>query len=131
MDGQKTVLIVEDDRPLRELLKVRLEGQHYQVFCASNGKSALDLCREHQPDLLLLDVNLPDILGVDVLEAIHGSVKEYGNPKIIVLTGIAYSIDDPKERWTQEYQVADFLAKPFDYEELLRKIEAALNQPNQ
>jgi DNA-binding response OmpR family regulator len=126
MSTKKKILIVEDDKPLRELLKVRLEKQHYEVSSAANGQTALDLCKELHPDVMLLDVNLPDILGVDVLEAIKSSPKEYGSPKVIVLTGIAYSIDDPKERWAREYDVADFLAKPFDYEELLKKIELAL-----
>ncbi|MBN2145062.1 MAG: response regulator [Candidatus Aureabacteria bacterium] len=126
MSDKKTILIVEDDKPLRELLKVRLERQHFDVQCAANGQAALEICKNIHPNVILLDVNLPDILGVDVLEAIKSSPKDYGTPKVIVLTGIAYSIDDPKERWAREYDVADFLAKPFDYEELLKKIETAL-----
>ncbi len=123
MSDQKKVLVVEDDKPLRELLAMRLESQKYTVFSAETGQEALALMKENKPDLILLDVNLPDILGVDILDAIKASSAEYGNPKIIVLTGIAYSIDDPKERWKKEYGVADFMTKPFDYEVLLRKIE--------
>ena len=71
---------------------------------------------------MLLDVNLPDILGVDIAETIRNSKADFGPPKIIVVTGIAYSIDDPKEQWQKVFGVVDFIAKPFDFEDLLKKI---------
>ena len=71
---------------------------------------------------MLLDVNLPDILGVDIAEMIRKSKADFGPPKIIVVTGIAYSIDDPKEQWQKVFGVVDFIAKPFDFEDLLKKI---------
>ena len=126
MEKRRIVLIVEDDAPLRDLLSVRLQAHHYDVFTAKNGQQALEICRQHKPHLMLLDVNLPDILGIDVVENIQSAPLEFGTPKVIVLTGIAYSVDDPKERWSNEYGVADFIAKPFDYEVLLQKIETAL-----
>jgi DNA-binding response OmpR family regulator len=126
MSKRNTILVVEDERALRELLSLRLQAQNYEIFSAEDGQTALILCKEKKPDLMLLDVNLPDILGVDIAEVIQASKTEFGPPKIIVITGIAYSVDDPKERWQREYGVADFVTKPFDYEDLLRKIEFVL-----
>jgi two-component system, OmpR family, response regulator VanR len=102
MADKKKILIVEDDKPLRELLAMRLKTQSYEVFTAEDGKTALSLCKEKKPDLMLLDVNLPDILGVDIADMIKNSKTDFGHPKIIVITGIAYSVDDPKERWQRE-----------------------------
>lgn len=127
-DKKKRILVIEDDKSLRELLAVRLRTHDYEVDTAENGKTGLSLCREKKPDLMLLDVNLPDILGVDIAEIIRNSKADFGPPKIIVVTGIAYSVDDPKDRWQREFGVADFIAKPFDFEELLRKITKVLEE---
>lgn len=127
-DKKKRILVIEDDRSLRELLAVRLRTQGYEVDSAENGKTGLSLCKEKKPDLMLLDVNLPDILGVDIAEMIRNSKADFGPPKIIVVTGIAYSIDDPKDRWQREFGVSDFITKPFDFEDLLRKITQVLEE---
>ena len=126
MDDKFKILVVEDDKPLCDLLALRLQSQGYEVYTSQNGRGALSLCREIKPHLMLLDVNLPDILGVDIAEMIRNSKAEFGPPKIIVITGIAYSVEDPKERWEKEYGVADFIAKPFDFEDLLSRISALL-----
>lgn len=128
MTNKKKILIVEDDKPLRDLLSIRLQSHNYETFSAEDGKTAIALCKEQKPDLMLLDVNLPDILGVDIADMVKNSKSDFGSPKIIIITGIAYSVDDPKERWQKEYQVADFISKPFDYEELLQKIAKVLNE---
>ena len=127
-DKKKRILVIEDDRSLRELLAVRLRTQGYEVDSAENGKTGLSMCKEKKPDLMLLDVNLPDILGVDIAEMIRNSKADFGPPKIIVVTGIAYSIDDPKDRWQREFGVSDFITKPFDFEDLLRKITQVLEE---
>ena len=127
-DKKKRILVIEDDKSLRELLAVRLRTYDYEVDTAENGKTGLSLCKEKKPDLMLLDVNLPDILGVDIAEMIRNSKADFGPPKIIVVTGIAYSIDDPKDRWQREFGVSDFITKPFDFEDLLRKITQVLEE---
>ena len=65
------VLLVEDDKPLRDLLTMRLESDDFQVHSAENGKMALSLCQDHPVDLILLDINLPDILGIELLDIIR------------------------------------------------------------
>ena len=122
----KKILVVEDEPTLRELFAMRLKEQGYDVSIAPDGKTALSLCSEKRPHIILLDVNLPDILGVDIVEKIHKAENEFGKPKIIVITGISYSIKDAESLWLKEFGVAAFFPKPFDLQELLDKIESIL-----
>ena len=60
---KKKILIVDDDKTLRDLLEKNLKKENYDVYTAQDGNTALRLCREKQPDLILLDIKLPDMLG--------------------------------------------------------------------
>jgi len=120
---EKKVLIVEDDAFLREALVLFCKIQPYEVYATANGVTALFLCKEKKPDVLILDINLPDIMGTDVILKIKDSEEEYGSPKIIVISGIAYSMNDVKDRWMKNYGVDDFFLKPFVFEKLLKSIK--------
>ena len=93
---------------------------------ANDGNTALISCKEEQPNLILLDIKLPDMHGIDVVNIISKQKAKYGFPKIIIITGYGYSIDNVKKNFQREFKVAGFLTKPIDYELFLRKIEETL-----
>lgn len=132
----KKVLIVDDDAGVRNFLKAGLE-EFYEINLASDGLSAVNLCNEFKPDLIILDVVLPDILGMEVLKKIKENCTDCIMPKILILTGAAnfyakkpskaYQAElEAKELWIKQYGVSDFLSKPFSFDLLLSKIKSLL-----
>lgn len=123
--GLGRVLLVEDERDLREMVVTRLRGSGYEVAEADTVHSALELTRQFLPDIVLLDVGLPDGSGFDLLETLR---SEPGAPAIIFLTALG----TPDNRLRGLYGGAvDFLAKPFDLGELVARIAAAMRQRRQ
>jgi DNA-binding response OmpR family regulator len=120
-----TVLIVEDDPSIARLLQVYLGEQGYAVLMASRGQTALEICRVTPPDLVLLDVGLPDISGYDVGIALRASPDTQNIP-IVILTAYGERAD----RLTAHNLVrADyFLGKPFDVEEVFSVIRNQLSE---
>lgn len=123
--AQDTILIVEDDQAIARLLDVYLTEQGYRVLLAVRGQDALELCRSTPPDLVVLDVRLPDISGYDVGIALRASPETQHIP-IIVLTAFGERAD----RLTAHNLVrADyFLGKPFDIEEVASVIRNQLSE---
>ena len=77
-----TILIVDDEPRIRDFVRMNLELEHYQVIEASNGQEALDALREHLPDLVVLDVKMPEMDGFETLRAI----REVSTVPVIMLT---------------------------------------------
>ncbi len=123
--GNDTILIVEDDPAIARLLEVYLTSKGYSVLMASRGKQALAICRATPPDLIVLDVRLPDISGYDVGIALRGS-PETQNIPIVILTAFSERAD----RLAAHNVVrADyFLGKPFDIEEVYSVIRNQLSE---
>lgn len=109
--SSNTILIVDDDEMIRILLRQALSKESYTVYEAENGIKAMDLCDMHHPDVVLLDVNLPDISGFEVCQFIRGSAYGADIP-VIMITGM----DDTKsiER-AYEYGATDFIIKPINW----------------
>lgn len=120
------IAVIEDDNVLRELLKIRLESQGFEVSDFGSAEEAENELKIHQVDLLLMDVNLPNKLGVDLAKEIKEDTS-YGAPKIIILTGVSFSIDDMKNQWKIKYGIDDYIEKPFDFKNLLDKITKLIN----
>lgn len=122
---QDTILIVEDDPAIARLLEVYLTEKGYHILMASRGHEALEICRATPPDLIVLDVRLPDISGYDVGIALRGS-PETQNIPIVVLT----AFHERSSRMTAHNLVrADyFLGKPFDIEEVYSVIRNQLSE---
>ena len=118
--GQK-ILIVEDDETLLEMLVYNLERQGYEVVSVSNGRSAIPLAHEHQPDLVLLDVMLPGIDGFEVCRILR---KEMNMP-ILMLTARSEEIDKVVGL---EMGADDYLTKPFSMRELQARVKAQLRR---
>ena len=114
-----TILVVDDDKNLRRLYKAELEAEGYRVVLASDGSQALDVVREEKPDLVIMDIRMPD---VDGLEAMVRILKERG--KLPVLLNSAYSnYYDNFLTWAAE----GYLIKSSDLAPLKRKIREVLS----
>jgi two-component system, OmpR family, KDP operon response regulator KdpE len=109
------ILIVEDDRALLRALTIGLRTQGYDALPAADGRSALDAVREDGPDLLILDLGLPDMSGLDVLR----DVRERGDTPVIVLSARSSSQEKVQ---ALDLGADDYITKPFSVEELLARI---------
>jgi two-component system, OmpR family, response regulator len=127
-----SVVVCEDDTPTLELLCENLTADRFGVLPAPSASDALRLCRYKQPDLMLLDLTLPDASGLDVLQEIReadGVVSRF-DPRlpVIVLTG--RGADEDRVRGL-EFGADDYLVKPFHYGELRARIAAVLRRVDQ
>ncbi len=127
--GQKpahTVLILEDTIELAEILRATLERMGLTVYNESHGERAIERYHEVQPDLMLLDLALPDTTGWKVLEAIREQQRGGKKARIIVIT--AYG--DPANRLMGKLQdIYDYLVKPFKPDDIEALARRALNLP--
>ena len=118
----RTVLVVEDNELNRKLLEVRLEIQGYLSLCTDRGEAALDMAREQQPDLILMDIQLPGISGVDVIKQLKADERTKDIP-IIAVTAFAMSYDESK---ILASGCDGYLAKPFRGQDLVEAIERCI-----
>lgn len=116
-----TILVVDDDTPIRSLLRQELTEAGYQVKEAANGKAALDMVRLHKPDLIILDVMMPEINGFDVAAVLKNDPATMDIPIIIL------SIVQDKERGFR-IGVDRYLTKPINTEQLFHEVEELLEQ---
>jgi len=119
-DIREKILILEDEKLLRMTMRKRLEDEGYRVLEAETGKAALELIREDEPDLLLLDYKLPDMTGIEVLRQVR---ELHLDTSAILLTAFS-SIGSAVE--AMKLGAHDYLDKPVDYDELLATIGKAL-----
>src|SRR5919106_6884761 len=124
-----TVVVCEDDQPTLELLCDHLPADRYRALAAPCASDALRLCHYKQPDLLLLDLRLPDASGLDVLREIRGTDGSNGrfapDLPVIVLSGRGSPAD--RVRGLAE-GADDYVVKPFQIEELVWRLRAVLRR---
>jgi two-component system KDP operon response regulator KdpE len=114
-----TVLVVDDELPIRRLLKRKLASQNYQVIEAETGKAALDLIKREDPDVVILDLGLPDMDGLDMIPLI----REHSRVPIVVLS----SRGDERVKVEALLRGADdYVTKPFGMDELVARLYTAL-----
>lgn len=113
------VLVVDDEPPIRKLLRMGLNAQGYDTLDAPNGRSALSLLGE-QPDIVILDLGLPDMDGLDLLQSIRA---QHESIPIVVLSSRG---DEAGKVQALDSGADDYVTKPFGMEELLARIRAAL-----
>lgn len=109
------ILVVEDDAPVRNLITTTLKAHDYKYIVAPNGESAVMEASTHNPDIVLLDLGLPDIDGVEVIRRI----RSWSNMPIIVISARSEDSDKIKALDTG---ADDYLTKPFSVEELLARL---------
>ncbi|GFE72185.1 response regulator transcription factor [Chroococcus sp. FPU101] len=115
------ILIVDDDSAIRHLIMRFLSQKNYHVQGAADGKSALAVFEQFSPDLVILDVNLPDTLGYDLCEKMQALTNVY----ILILTSRT-DFDDKRKGFLRGAD--DYITKPFDLEELDLRIRAILKR---
>ncbi len=123
MSAPKKILVVEDEPDLQDILKHVLEDGGYAVQCASNGKEGLRLYEEFVPNLILLDVHLPDMSGFDVCRKIRTDQSRPKTP--IIICSVRSEVAPVTEGL--DAGADDYILKPFEVDELLERVEAALD----
>ena len=117
----KTILIVDDEAPIRDILVYNLEKEGYKTIEASDGITAIDIALEKKPDLILLDVMLPKLDGLSVCKRIKNSL----NVPILMLTAKDNEVD---KIVGLELGADDYITKPFSVRELVARVKANLRK---
>ena len=120
----KNILVVEDDLDIRELISFNLQNEGHQVFEAKDGEAGIDKAREKLPDLILLDLMLPGIQGLDVCRIIK-SDQETKEIPIIMVTALGQEEDIVKGL---ETGADDYITKPFSIKVLIARVNAVLKR---
>ena len=118
---EKQILLIEDDNALARMMHMQLEYAGYQVTVCKNGASGIQAAHESDPDLILLDILLPDMDGWDVCE----QLKEITDAPIIFSTALGSERDVVRGL---DLGADDYMIKPFSYKELLARVKAALHR---
>lgn len=121
MSVQPLVLVVDDEPGILRLLKQELSVQGFRVIGASSGEEALRLAEEHRPDIVLLDILMPDISGLEVMRGL----RQRSNAPVILVT--ARDTDMDKIRGL-ELGADDYIVKPFNPEEVAARVRAVLRR---
>ena len=121
MKRQTRILVVDDEQYILDMLKCTLEDEGYEVDVAADGKSALALLIEYQPDLVLLDIKMPNLNGYQVLELI----RKKSEVPVIMLTGVLEAISVHQ---SVSLGADDYVRKPFRTRELLARIKNKLRR---
>lgn len=119
MNSKATILVIDDEAPIRRLLKITLQSNDYDVAEAATAKEGTVMAASHPPDLIILDIGLPDASGHDVLQELR---EWYTNPVII----LSVQKDEEDIITALDNGANDYLTKPFRTGELLARIRSAL-----
>ncbi|WP_197585791.1 response regulator transcription factor [Thermosulfidibacter takaii] len=115
------VLVVEDDKDIQRILKDQLENEGYKAITADNGSEALKKFEDYRPDIVILDLNLPDMDGLEVCK----EIRENGDLPIIILT-VRDGLSDKLKGF--ECGACDYVLKPFEFLELAARIRVHLER---
>lgn len=115
------ILIVDDEKPIRHFIKVSLETQKYACLEAQDGSEALALAASHHPDIMILDLGLPDMDGLDVIR----KLREWSGMSVIVVSARGHEREKVE---ALDVGADDYLTKPFGVAELLARIRVALRR---
>ncbi|MCR1840438.1 response regulator [Murimonas intestini] len=117
------IMVVEDDQAVKNLITTTLETQEYKYITAANGSQAIMEAVSHQPDIMLLDLGLPDMDGVDIIK----KVRTWSNMPIIVISARS---EDRDKIDALDAGADDYLTKPFSVEELLARLRVTFRRLN-
>jgi DNA-binding response OmpR family regulator len=117
-----TILVVEDDPRMQRVLQRMFMAEQYAVFCAGDGKTALDLFRMHKPDAVVLDLILPQISGRDLCQKFKSLAPE---SPVIIVSAISEVVD---KVLLLELGADDYVTKPFSPRELMARVQAAIRR---
>lgn len=121
MKRKQTILVVDDEPMVLDLFEEILSKERYTLLTANNGKEALELVRKKTPDLVILDLKLPDVSGIETLRRINRLSE---NTEVIIITGYG-SMETT--RAAMRLGAYDYITKPFDIDYIRALIEDALS----
>lgn len=119
--NKPVILVVEDDAPVRNLMSTTLKTHDYKYLTAPTGRDAIMMASSHNPDVVFLDLGLPDMDGIEVIS----QIRSWSNMPIIVIS--ARSEDDDKIT-ALDAGADDYLTKPFSVEELLARLRVTIRR---
>lgn len=122
MDGPHHILIIEDDRRLAEALRLVLEREHHRVSTATRGEEGLTLAIRERPDLVVIDLGLPDLDGLEVCQRLRNRTYV----PIMIMTGAA--VEEQDKVVGLRFGADDYLVKPFGIAEFSARVEALLRR---
>ena len=122
MEQKKTVLIVEDEKNIVDIIRFNLQRTGYNTLEAYDGEAGLAMAREKKPDLILLDVMMPKMMGFDVCRALRA---EGDNVPVIILTARE---EEEDKILGLEIGADDYITKPFDSKEMAARVKAVLRR---
>lgn len=118
----RTLLIVDDEDGIRSLVRMTLDSDAYRIIEASEGRQALELAHEHHPDLVLLDVMLPDVSGIEICRELKADPL-MSSTSVVMLTAKAQHNDVGE---AEEAGADGYFTKPFSPIALIQKVETIL-----
>ena len=119
MANKQTILVIEDEKNIGNYIDTILNSNEYKVLRAMNGRTGLSLCTSHHPEVILLDLGLPDIDGMEVLQ----QIREFSSVPVIVISA---RTQEREKVEALDGGADDYITKPFGAEELLARIRTAL-----
>jgi DNA-binding response OmpR family regulator len=123
MPDQKTILLVEDEPLLANLLKQRLEKEGYAVILAGDGEASLSVLKTTHPDLILLDIILPKMSGFELMEQLKDN-PAYGSSPIVIISNLGQDTDIQKGRMLGA--IGYFVKAKLSIEDLVKRIKSFL-----
>lgn len=124
MQHERRLLVADDDNDMRELIRSLLGGVGYDIHVARNGAEALEQVEALAPDAMILDINMPEIDGFGVLEALRGRAR--GRLPVLMLTA-RHAGDDVRR--AVSLGAKDYLAKPFNRDQLIARVSRLVRPP--
>ncbi len=121
MGNKSLILVVDDEQAIRKFVRLTLEAQSYAVIDAANGQEAIALSANHKPDLVILDLGLPDMDGLEVIRAL----RSWTQTPIVVLS---VKDSDEDKIGALDAGADDYLTKPFSVGELLARLRVSLRR---
>ncbi len=121
---KQTILVIDDEKDIQKLLQYNLEKEGYQVFAAKTGEEGLELAKTKRPDLVILDLMLPGIDGIEVCKLLQADKNTKTIP-ILMLTAKSAEVD---QILGLELGASDYITKPFSVKVLLVRVKSALRK---
>ncbi|MFH1847328.1 MAG: response regulator [Candidatus Omnitrophota bacterium] len=116
------IIMIDDEQDLCCIVKERLQAKNFNVVTAFNGKEGLAQIKKHMPDLILLDLFMPEMDGYEVIKHLTKEKKTSDIPIIVLTAALTPDLEDK----LQKVQAFDYLIKPFSSEQLMDKIQLAM-----
>jgi CheY-like chemotaxis protein len=124
MDNKKTIMVVDDNPDIITIIKTILEGKGYSVFSASSGPELLNLLKNQKPDLIILDIMMPEMDGLEVLTKLKGVTDTTGIPVILLTAKVQYEDVLGGYKLGADY----YITKPFTSTQLINGINLLLGE---